>query len=319
MNNFGADTTIGQAYIVNSIQAFATQWSISWTEADKILSEKVVSIEATMNEVPKTVEEQLVGKAQADLETFKNCVSGKMATIGSDTKEVWDTLVKDTNDLIANGLLGQAQANIKAFVDCSTGKQVGMVDLIKSSLTDLQGAYEADVAARLAAVAAGNQDEVNLLDLKIAEIKAKIAQLNIWLVDAYAQMPGFDIFNAINVASGRPSNYNAAAVDVQAIARAVNAERLATYLERLGLAEGGIVMRPTLAVVGESGPEAVIPLERTGGLGNNINITLNVQGSIDKRTAEYTVQLIEERLKNVLVEASSTSGSSTHKRIRFGS
>lgn len=33
------------------------------------------------------------------------------------------------------------------------------------------------------------------------------------------------------------------------------------------LAEGGIVTRPTLAVVGEAGPEAVIPLDRLGGMG----------------------------------------------------
>ena len=43
------------------------------------------------------------------------------------------------------------------------------------------------------------------------------------------------------------------------------------------LADGGIVTAPTLAVVGEAGPEAVIPLNRTGMMGN---ITVNVQGSV---------------------------------------
>ena len=33
------------------------------------------------------------------------------------------------------------------------------------------------------------------------------------------------------------------------------------------LAEGGVVTRPTLAVVGEAGPEAVIPLDRFGSTG----------------------------------------------------
>jgi phage-related minor tail protein len=33
------------------------------------------------------------------------------------------------------------------------------------------------------------------------------------------------------------------------------------------MAEGGVVTKPTLAVVGESGPEAVIPLDRAGSLG----------------------------------------------------
>ena len=41
------------------------------------------------------------------------------------------------------------------------------------------------------------------------------------------------------------------------------------------LAEGGIVNGPTLAMIGEAGPEAVIPLNRAGALGNNITINVN--------------------------------------------
>ena len=43
------------------------------------------------------------------------------------------------------------------------------------------------------------------------------------------------------------------------------------------LAEGGIVTSPTIAMIGERGPEAVIPLNRSGGMGmggNTINITV---------------------------------------------
>jgi hypothetical protein len=41
------------------------------------------------------------------------------------------------------------------------------------------------------------------------------------------------------------------------------------------LAEGGIVNAPTLALIGEAGPEAVIPLDRMGGMGGGMNITVN--------------------------------------------
>jgi hypothetical protein len=40
------------------------------------------------------------------------------------------------------------------------------------------------------------------------------------------------------------------------------------------LADGGIVNRATLAVIGESGPEAVIPLDRMGSMGGGVNITI---------------------------------------------
>ena len=44
------------------------------------------------------------------------------------------------------------------------------------------------------------------------------------------------------------------------------------------LADGGIVTGPTLALIGEAGPEAVVPLDRMGGMGGN-NVTINVQGA----------------------------------------
>ena len=43
------------------------------------------------------------------------------------------------------------------------------------------------------------------------------------------------------------------------------------------LAQGGIVTAPTLAVVGEAGPEAVIPLDKMGMIGGN-QVTINVNG-----------------------------------------
>ena len=44
------------------------------------------------------------------------------------------------------------------------------------------------------------------------------------------------------------------------------------------LAEGGIVRKPTLAMIGESGPEAVVPLGQGGG-GMGANITINIMGA----------------------------------------
>jgi len=46
------------------------------------------------------------------------------------------------------------------------------------------------------------------------------------------------------------------------------------------LAEGGIVTSPTLAMIGEAGAEAVIPLSKMGSMGGGINVVVNVQGSV---------------------------------------
>jgi hypothetical protein len=45
------------------------------------------------------------------------------------------------------------------------------------------------------------------------------------------------------------------------------------------MADGGIVTAPTLAVIGEAGPEAVVPLDRAGGMAGG-NIVVNVAGSV---------------------------------------
>jgi hypothetical protein len=44
------------------------------------------------------------------------------------------------------------------------------------------------------------------------------------------------------------------------------------------MAEGGIVTKPTLALIGEAGPEAVIPLSRNTATSGNV--TVNVNGGL---------------------------------------
>jgi TP901 family phage tail tape measure protein len=43
----------------------------------------------------------------------------------------------------------------------------------------------------------------------------------------------------------------------------------------IGFADGGIVTKPTLGLVGEAGPEAIIPLSKAGAMGTVVNINVN--------------------------------------------
>lgn len=59
----------------------------------------------------------------------------------------------------------------------------------------------------------------------------------------------------------------------------------------VGLADGGIVTKPTLAMVGEGGePEAVIPLSKMGQMGGGVNITIN--GAIDPEATARQIRRI---------------------------
>ena len=70
-------------------------------------------------------------------------------------------------------------------------------------------------------------------------------------------------------------------------------------INRLGataFASGGIVNKPTNAIIGEAGPEAVIPLDRLNeinGGGNHISISVTVQGNATQDTAEEIARQVE--------------------------
>ena len=59
------------------------------------------------------------------------------------------------------------------------------------------------------------------------------------------------------------------------------------------MATGGIVTRPTLALIGEAGPEAVIPLNRAGASGLGGGVTINVQAGLVSTPDQIGQQIIE--------------------------
>lgn len=66
-------------------------------------------------------------------------------------------------------------------------------------------------------------------------------------------------------------------------------------LPRVALAEGGIVTGPMNALIGEAGPEAVIPLDKMRKTGNTYNITVNAGvGTNGSQVGEQIVNLIRK-------------------------
>ncbi len=83
----------------------------------------------------------------------------------------------------------------------------------------------------------------------------------------------------------------------------------------------GVVTKPTLFLAGEAGPEYVsfTPLSQ-GTLWPAVTVNgplVIIEGNADRETAELAARLVEERLRGVLVEASSSQAPATSKRIRL--
>jgi phage-related protein len=73
-----------------------------------------------------------------------------------------------------------------------------------------------------------------------------------------------------------------------------------------GMQEGGIVTRPTPALIGERGPEAVVPLDRMGGMSNSVNITnpnIYLTSVVGKDPTERIVREVIDKLGLGLVRA----------------
>jgi hypothetical protein len=136
-------------------------------------------------------------------------------------------------------------------------------------------------------------------------IAAGIAALVVGLAIAYKKFEGFrNIVNSVLnfIIGGFETLANTWIKAINALIRAYNAipfvDNVSTIesisLGRIGAAQeaaeggiggvrmmatGGIVTAPTLAIVGEKGPEAVIPLDRMKNQGGQ-NITVNITGGI---------------------------------------
>lgn len=82
------------------------------------------------------------------------------------------------------------------------------------------------------------------------------------------------------------------------------------------LAEGGIVTGPTLAMIGEAGPEAVIPLSGSNagmGMGSTFNITINAGGMTDRTDKRQFARQISNEIQKELAR---TLGGSTMRSGR---
>lgn len=65
--------------------------------------------------------------------------------------------------------------------------------------------------------------------------------------------------------------------------------------EMLALAEGGIVTKPTVALIGEAGPEAVVPLDRAGGFGETIqHITIYPTINVGNISTELDLEQVHD-------------------------
>jgi len=163
------------------IQEFADRWGLTWDEAEEIIMEKVEEIKATIGTVAPTLEEELVGKAQAAMERFKECMGEKSTATRDEMRAAMEDMVSSINELISYGLLGEAQALMDTFKKAEPDKMWTMVQDIDAAIESLTVEMETEFEEMLALADTLSGEERDLMIQRAEELKegylAKIEEL----------------------------------------------------------------------------------------------------------------------------------------------
>jgi len=166
------------------IQDFADRWGLTWDEAEKIVMEKVEEIKATIGTVAPTLEDELVGKAQAAMERFKNCMGEKSTATRDEMRDAMEDMVSSINELISHGLLGEAQALMDTFKEAEPDKMWKMTEDIDAAIESLTAEMEAEFEKMLAAADELSGEERDLMIQRAEQMRdeylARIEQLKEW-------------------------------------------------------------------------------------------------------------------------------------------
>ena len=166
-------------------------------------------------------------------------------------------------------------------------------------ITQLNTAITQSAAANAAAVAAFAETQKAIDNAGVAKNASAAASAQADAASAQAAAAVAAANAAAAYASAVIEAAEAAAAAADAMAGLTEAEKAAIIADTNGsaavealppdirgnkgdliaLASGGIVTSPTMALIGEAGPEAVIPLSGSG-IGGNITITINNAGSV---------------------------------------
>jgi uncharacterized protein YicC (UPF0701 family) len=313
----------------NLVNGFAQQYSISFSEAESVIE----NFKAAQATIPKTIEEQLIGKAQSDMQAFKDCMTGKTASLSSDAVGHMETMAGDITELIRNGLVGEAQNAMQAYVDCNTNKAVTMTTKISDSMKTLTSNYNEQLQKMrdLGDTLTGQEKDAVLaqIDELTSGYREKMWQLKDWqaeildqmktnTTDSFTEMTDSALFQAKKMSNelvmlsiwpdmleemNRQTKENLGAVEKRFSEMGENIQIRIPSVSSLNTSEG---IRGTA-----SGHGGIVNINITGPL-------VNIEGNADKKTVDLAANQVLAKLKTIIVEPTSSNAPSTQKRIRSG-
>ena len=244
----------------------------------------VIDSESTLDDITNALSASFGGAATVAAESFDGRMKGMKIALDETKESIGAALLPVLQKLleILAPLAKWAQENTKLFL-IITGVIGGFAAAIIVANIAIKAFAIATQVASAAQAVFNFVMSANPIGLVIIAVAAFVAALFILEKKFGIVSKGFELFsdgfyrfiiNPIKQA------INFIADLIRAIGKIPGVKGIGNFLGGIdipGFADGGIVTRPTLAMVGEKGPEAIVPLGRGGGVGG---VTVNVTGGL---------------------------------------
>jgi TP901 family phage tail tape measure protein len=305
------------AAVINALHGGTIQDTEESNEEEEVSSTLKESMNQQAEVITKNIEnvntlnasqEILIEKVDQDAEVIQKLTISEESLIKADDENTQDT-IRNSSELKKNSetlLLGTTvlNENIIQIVNIQNRMIDFILEIDKASIGfSLLARESAEVARRLSTVTMDSDGNFHISGRQTAGVdKGEVTQLGGGLEGLNQQFAN-DMRDLVklNVDEIRTEQNLIATLNTLS----QNIESLvptATETSLTGFANGGIVGKPTRALLGEDGPEAIIPLDRLNQLqgGNNqtvtTNITVNVEGLADDTTADEIANIVADRI-----------------------
>ena len=239
----------------------------------------VIDSSSSLDDITQALAVSFGGAATVAAESFDGRMRGMKIAMDETKESIGAALLPVLEKLlqIMKPVADFAQENTRVFLI-----MVGVIGAVATAVIAANVAmkiYQATlVLTKLATIALNVATSANPFVLVTAAIVGLTAAMVFLEVKFSAMSRAFDMFgNSIMVVTGPLG------VLIGSLRRLVELkDAIGSFdiggINIPGFADGGIVTRPTLAMVGEKGPEAIIPLSQMGGMGGGV--TVNVTGGL---------------------------------------
>ena len=244
----------------------------------------VIDSESTMTDITDALAVSFGGSATVAAQSFEGQMKGMTIALDETKESIGAALLPALQALlgILKPVADWAQQNTSTFLIL-----IGVIGAVATAVIAANVAmkiYQATlVLTKIATIALNAVTAANPFVLVAAAVVALTAAMVFLEIKFSAMSRAFDMFgNAIIVVTGPLGVLIGMLRKLDSLRESLGGFDLGG-INIPGFADGGIVTKPTLAMVGEKGPEAIIPLtgpNAGAGMGGGGGVTINVTGGL---------------------------------------